>query len=301
MQWFKNVMIYRLTKAIDLSEQTVAKALQAQAFHPCGKHDLSHFGWVAPVAGSDALTFALTGRLFLVAQKEEKILPAAVVKKAFEERLFVREDQEQRKLSKVEKQALKDDVVHELLPQAFSKHQHTALFIDPATGLIVVNAASATRAEAVLALLRKSLGSLPVVPLAFVDDLSAVMTDWIASDTLPERLATLGEAELVSSRDDSVIRCKQQALDSDEMLAHFDAGKLVSKLALEWSERLSAVLASDASLKRVKFSDSLRSQNDDIVKEDVQQRFEADFLLMSDTLLAFVQKLAEEVGGVQES
>ncbi|MBE2897066.1 recombination-associated protein RdgC [Pasteurellaceae bacterium HPA106] len=301
MQWFKNVMIYRLSKEIDLSAQTVGKALLSQAFHPCGKHDVSHFGWLAPLTGSDELLFAHVGRLFLLAQKEEKILPTAVVKKAFEERLFVREDQEQRKLSKVEKQALKDDVVHELLPQAFSKHQQTALFIDPASGLIFINAASATRAEATLALLRKSLGSLPVVPLTFVADLSAVMTDWIAHDTLPEWLNTLGEAELVSSRDESVIRCKQQALDSDEMHAHFDAGKQVSKLALEWEERLSAVLASDTSLKRVKFSDSLREQNDDIVKEDVQQRFEADFLLMSDTLLSFVQKLANDFGGIPES
>ncbi|MBE2895090.1 recombination-associated protein RdgC [Spirabiliibacterium falconis] len=301
MQWFKNVMVYRLTKTIDLSEQTVSKALQAQAFHPCGKHDLSHFGWFAPLAGSDELLFAHAGRLFLIAQKEEKILPAAVVKKAFEERLFEREDQEQRKLSKVEKQALKDDVVHSLLPQAFSKHQQTALFIDPAAGFIFINAASATRAEATLALLRKSLGSLPVVPLAFINEPSAVMTAWIANDELPAWLNTLGEAELISSRDESVIRCKQQELDSDEIQAHFNAGKVVSKLALDWENRLSAVLANDASLKRIKFSDHLRQQNDDIVKEDVQQRFEADFLLMSDTLLTFITQLRDEFGGVLEN
>ena len=37
-------------------------------------------------------------------------------------------------------------------------------------------------AEDALALLRKSLGSLPVVPLAFANEPSTILTDWIVQE-----------------------------------------------------------------------------------------------------------------------
>ena len=44
-----------------------------------------------------------------------------------------------------------------LLPRAFSKNQHTALWIDTENNLIHIDAALSKRAEDALALLRKSL------------------------------------------------------------------------------------------------------------------------------------------------
>ena len=95
-----------------------------------------------------------------------------------------------------------------LLPRAFSKNQHTALWIDMENNLIHIDAASSKRAEDALALLRKSLGSLPVVPLAFANEPSTILTNWILQDNLPHWLLALEEAELRGSQEDSVIRCK---------------------------------------------------------------------------------------------
>ncbi|KAE9526452.1 recombination-associated protein RdgC [Testudinibacter aquarius] len=297
MYWFKNVMVYRLSKKLDWSSQALDAALPHQAFFPCGSHDQSRFGWAPPLNGSDLLHFSVNGQILLLAQKEEKILPAAVIKQALEQRIESVEEKEQRKLSKVEKQTLKDDVINELLPRAFSKKQQTALWIDADNDLVYVNAASAKRAEDTLALLRKSLGSLPVVPLVFANDPATVMTDWIANDNLPQWLTALGEAELTSTTDESVIRCKQQDLASDEMQNHFAAAKQITKLALEWEEHLSFIFAQDCSLKRLKFADTVREKNDDILKEDYAQRFDADFILMSGILAQLSERLLEAFGG----
>ena len=298
MFWFKNAMIYRLTKSLDWSEKTLSDALENNQYHPCNQSEMSKFGWSTPLKGSELLYFTVGKQILLLAQKEEKILPAHVIKRELDARVEKLEQAENRKLKKVEKQTLKDDVVATLLPRAFSKYQQTTLWIDAENNLIYVDAASAKRAEEALALLRKSLGSLPVVPLTFANEPSLVMQEWVAKESIPQWLVSLEEAELRDANN-GVIRCKQQALDSDEILSLVNS-KYVTKLALEWEEHLSFVLNEDCSLKRLKFADQIREKNDDILKEDYAQRFDADFVLMTGILSKLTENLLHDFGGEKE-
>lgn len=296
--WFKNLMSYRLTKSLEWDLTQLQTQLETCRFHPCGVQDQSKFGWSAPLRGSDLLYFSVGKQILLMAQKEEKMLPANVVKRELAHRIESLEEKENRKLKKNEKQTLKDDVVMNLLPRAFSKNQYTALWIDTESGLLHVDAASAKRAEDVLALLRKSLGSLPVVPLAFANEPSTILTDWITQDNLPHWLIALEEAELRGCQEDSVIRCKKQPLENEDILALLQEGKkVVSKLALEWEDTLTFVFNEDGSLKRLKFADSVREKNEDISKEDFAQRFDADFVLMTVILAKLTENLLEAFGG----
>ncbi|QIW16286.1 recombination-associated protein RdgC [Pasteurellaceae bacterium RH1A] len=301
MNWFRNIMIYRLTSQLKLDSKSLEEQLQATRFSPCQAGDLQKFGWSAPLAGSDLLHFAQGQNMFLVSHKEEKLLPSNVVKAEAESRIESLEAKEQRKLKKTEKQAIKDDVVAMLLPRAFSKHQFTALWLDLENQLIYVDAASSKRAEDTLALLRKTLGSLPVVPLSFVLEPREVMTNWVARGHTPAWLNLLEEAELKSFDTDSLIRCKRQDLESQEMESHFQAGKFITKLAIDWESHFSCLLNEDGTLSRLKFADEVREKNDDILKEDKAQRFDADFLLMTEELRLFTAKLLEEFGGIRQN
>lgn len=297
MYWFKNAMIYRLTKSLNLDD--LQSKLNYVAFTPCAPSDSTHFGWTPPLKDSGLLHHTAGGNVLLVAKKETKILPAEVINKELNERIEKTEKAEGRKLNKVEKQTLKDDVITTLLPRAFSKYQYTALWIDTKNDLIYVDASSSNRAEGVLALLRKTLGSLPVVPLAFKNEPAVVMQRWITEGTPSEYLFILNEAELRSMADDGVIKCKDQDLDKDEILTLANQS-FVTKLALDWDEHLSFVLNDDCTLKRLKFADQIREKNDDILKEDVAQRFDADFILMTATLSELVKNLINEFGGEKE-
>ena len=248
MVWFKNLMIYRLTKKIDLSN--LQAVLEKEKFYPCTPNDFSHFGWCSPFQNSDALYLQNGKNILLKVQKEEKILPTAVIKQELDARAIKIEKKEGRKLRKLEKQSLKEDVIATLLPRAFSKNQTTTLWVDTENQLIYVNSASSKRAEDALALLRKSLGSLPVVPLTFANDMSEVMRYWILKDEVPQWVTVEETAEIKGGADEAVISCKKQDLGADEIIAFLQSGKTISKLALDWDEHVSFILKDDATMAR---------------------------------------------------
>ena len=296
MFWFKNVMAYRLTSTVDFSE--IEEALQQYKFTSCEKSDYSHFGWIEPLHNSGLLAHQASGHILLVSCKEEKNLPAYVIKRETEKRIMELEEKEDRKLQKIEKLAIKDGVVSKLLSQAFSKFTHTAIWIDTRKNLIFVDSSSAKRSEDALAFLRTSLGSLPVVPLSFNADISAIMTDWLNNP--PEWDTLLEDCKLKDFNIDNEITFKRQLLEVEEVLNLIGAGNLVISLALQRENHLNFTLNADGTLSKLKFDDVVLGQNDDISNEEAHQRFDADFLLMTSELSQLFELLEKEFNGIKE-
>lgn len=78
---------------------------------------------------------------------------------ALKEKVDEIEAQQMRKVYKKERDQLKDEIVQTLLPRAFIRRSSTFAAIAPSLGLILVDSASAKKAEDLLSTLREALGS----------------------------------------------------------------------------------------------------------------------------------------------
>jgi len=293
--WFKNIKAYQLTQPLSLNDDDLERALSEQAFRPCKSQDLATMGFTSPFAqaGKQGTMFQCTQeRYWITVKKQEKLLPAAVINAELEDMVAKIEMETGSPVGKKAKADLKQEVQTRLLPQAFTKNSYTHGFISLADNLVVVDASADGKAEAFLALVRKAIGSLPVVPFAR-HSLQSELTHWL-TDAAPEGISLLEEAEFKSTDDaGSIIRCKNQPLDSEEISIHLEAGKLVQKVAFEYQDTLTAVIAEDGSLKRIKFTDRLKEETEDIPKDQIEARLDAEFTLMSAELCTFLKFLQQ--------
>ncbi len=294
--WFKNLYVFAFTRPFEWSEQDLEKHLSEHLFTPCGSTELAHTGWVNALGKhGNSTVHTANGDFLLCARKEEKMLPAAVIKDLIEEKMALLEQEQGRKATKKEKEQFKEDITFELLPRAFSRITDTHGYISPKNNIIVINSGSRGKAEDFLALLRKVLGTLPVTSFNPEVAIDETMTNWLTEQSLGSQFQLGMEAELNALGDDgAIIRVKNQDLNSDEIKAHLDAEKYVVKVALEWDESLSFILCDDLAIKRLKFFDVLQEQNDDIDSDDVLTKIDADFTLMAGEINRLIIALLAE-------
>jgi recombination associated protein RdgC len=297
--WFKNARAFRLPRPFDLSPEQLGRKLAGRGFEPCASSQAISMGWVPPLGeDSGQLVHAAAGRLLLCMKREDKLLPAAVVRELLREKIAAIESERERKVYRRERLNLKDEIVQDCLPRAFTRSTRVFAYIDVRANWIFVDAASAARAEELLTLLRECVGSFPVLLPQVNNAPATVMTSWLANRSLPADFEPGRECELRDPGEEGgVVRCRGVDLLSEEVETHLHAGKQVARLALNWDERLHLVLAEDLSLRRLRFADELMKENDQIPEADRAARLDADFALMAAAITALQDRILALFGG----
>ncbi len=295
--WFKNLQLYRLGQPFDLTPEAFEERLLADEFKGCNSMDMLTYGWAPPLGRhGQQLVHAANGYIMICARKEEKIIPAGVVKQLLDDKVAAIEAAEAREIYRREKMRMKEEIIVDLLPRALTRISNLFAYIDVRNDLIIVDSSSAAKAETLIGQLRNTLGRFPATPVKIKQSLSVLMTRWMNGEPLPGDFVLGGDCELKHpDPEGGVINCKHQDLEAGEVRNHIKNGKYAVKLALQWKERLSLVLHEDLSIKRLRFEDVIKETENDA--DDPVSQFDLDYSLMVLELAEFFPQLLAALGG----
>ena len=294
--YFKNLQPYRLSTEWPITAEGLHEQLATKPFHPCGSQDFESRGWVEPC--QDGSLVHESGLDWLVCmQTETKILPPAVVQQEADKRAKEIEEQQGFRLGRKQMKELREQITQELLPRAFTRSRKTYAWINVAAGWLVIDAASQSRAEDVLELLRHSLDTFPLALLRTERSPTSAMADWLAGEA-PEGFTINQDFALQSIAEDRArATFKGHDLEDTHVLEHLEAGRLPIKLAMTFDDRLSFVLTERGEIKRLDFLDVIRDQLKADEHEDAQSIFDAEFALMTGELLRLLPAVVAAMGG----
>ncbi|MBS0194103.1 MAG: recombination-associated protein RdgC [Proteobacteria bacterium] len=279
--FFRNLTFFRFPATLDITH--LESSVPECALKPAGPLELSSRGFVPPFGrDGETLVHRVGDCLWLTVGGEERLLPSVVVNEEAAKKIEAVEQREGRKLGGRARKKIKEDVLHELLPRAFVRPLRTDAYLDLEHGFIAVDTSSRKQAENVVSEVRRALGSFPALPPNAETSPRGMLTGWIAGDALPEGVALGDECELKDPADrGAVVKCQRQELQSDEIAKHLEAGKQVTRLALNFDDHVSFVLGEDLIVRKLKFLDGAVDALENNERDSVAAELDARFALMS--------------------
>jgi recombination associated protein RdgC len=288
---FKQMQIFQISPSQSYFYDELIAKLQSLPFQPCLPSLPISVGWTAPVEEAGRpLAEQINQRLMICMQAEERILPAAVVRQSLKEKVEQLEVTHQRKLGKKEKNALKEEVVMTLLPRSFTKLSRIYAYIDIKHNWLVLATVNKKRTEQFLALFKKTIGE--AIHAIEFKKISPILTQWINHKEHPEAFAIEKKGVLQDTNQKSrVIRCQQQDLFANSISEFIQDGCELKQLAVIWRDSIRFVLSDDFTLRSIKFEDALIEQVKEMEAETRQQKFMADFFMMTESVSSLLQDL----------
>lgn len=317
MALFSNIRFYQVHSPWPTSEETLHEALANQPFKPCGSLTERSSGWEPPAGeGQQSLCRRVGGADLLRLRSQVRLLPPAAIKEALEDRVQEFAGRMGRTPNRKEKRDLKDDLYHELLPQALVKSDRLYGFYLHNEAILAIDTASDKDAERFIDLLREAFGSLLVTPLGFNTPIGEFMTSaYLGSN--PTNFVIGREARM---QDSGNARTSVQWTDFDiadeDVRKHVRHGLQLERLALEFDGALSCVVDRDGVFRKLKLLGIERLEEplgedililnpgsepvDEAAAESALARLDAEFVLFSGILARLLQALKRLLAGYAE-
>jgi recombination associated protein RdgC len=283
---FKNVMVFRLELPAAVDAAQVESALQSSRFEPCGASQEKALGWIEPrgVAHGPLLEI-VGGQWILRLQTEVKIVPASVVKRRAQEQMKQIEASTGRKPGRKEAREIMVDVRLALLPMAFTKQAAVDVWIDWSSGFLVLDCGSQARADEVITCLVKAIDGFALRAIQTQMSPAIAMSQWLASKEPPAGFSVDRECELKASDESkAVVRYARHALDTDEITQHIASGKMPTRLAMTWGDRVSFVLTEALQLKKLAILDVVFEAASALASDRKDDNFDGDVAIATGEL-----------------
>ncbi len=292
-------MVYRMVSAWTMTQTQLEEVLETARFAPCGASQEKSVGWIEPRGQAHgALVEVIDGQWMLRQMVETKAVPGSVVKRKVEERAQQIEASTGRKPGKKEKRELAEDARQSLLPMAFTKQSNVLVWIDPANARLTLDAGSQTKADETMTALVSAIDGLAVQLIDTQTSPAVAMAEWLSTHEAPAGFSVDRECELKAPDESrAVVRYTRHALDTDEVSQHIAMGKVPTRLALTWNNRVSFVLTEAMQLKKVALLDVVLEDKPAAAGDGKDDGFDTDVALITGELRQLLPALMEALGG----
>jgi recombination associated protein RdgC len=298
--WFKNLVVYRIPADCSLDAAAIETRLARIPLQPCGGFDMESRGWVPP-GNAGTLLHTLNHQWLLTLGVNQKLLPAAVIREAAQERADKIAAGQPYPVGRKQMRDIRQQVLTELMPKAFTRRRTISAWIDSVNRWLVVDTAGEKRADEFTEFLLKSLDKLALKRLETAHSAGAAMTGWLASGEAPAGFTIDQDLELRAGDDSkSLVRYVRHDLHGREIRQHIAAGKRATRLGLTWNSRISFVLTEQLQIKRLVFLDILKSEVETqsaTADGGEDEQFDVNFALMSGELAHLLRDLTAALGG----
>ncbi len=289
---FKNAIAYLVTEGFRIDPDILGR----RPALPCEPTQARTAGFAQPCKhASDALVHKIGRHHLICFETEERLLPSAVVAEKVEERIAEITRQQGYQPGRKQLREIKEQVVEELLPRAFTQARRTLAAF--AGRYLIVDTSSPARAESLLEALRSVIGCFPIMPIVTERPINGRMIEWLLGNA-PYRLTVddFAEMEMGDARKPT-ITYKRITLDEDEMQRRIASGYVPRAVAITVGGRLSMKIDDSLCMKQLVALDRMTVEAESA--EDAEEAFDADVALMVGELeTVFDFLIDEELGGL---
>ena len=292
-------MIYRLVAGWPTELATLDDVLGKAHFVECGASQEKSVGWVEPRGHAHGpMVEVIGGQWLLKLMMEVKVVPGSVVKRKVQDQLDHIEATTGRKPGKKEKREISEDARLTLLPMAFSKQSSVQVWVDPTARLLLTDAGSQAKADEVMTWLIKAVDGLVVQLVNTQTSPASAMSGWLSNKEPPQSFSVDRECELKAADESrAVVRYTRHALDTDEVSQHIAMGKVPTRLAMTWNDRVSFVLTEAMQLKKIAFLESVFEGAAASPADGKDDNYDADVAIATGELSQLIPDLLEALGG----
>jgi recombination associated protein RdgC len=288
---FKNLTIFRVVPEWQANLAKAIEQAERKQFVECGASQQKSMGWVAPRAEHGALVESVGGQWIMKVMIEKKSVPASALNKKTDARMKKIEEQTGRKPKRKE---IKDEVLRELLPQAFPKSETVVVWLDPKNRLVSIDVGSTSKADDITTLMVDTFDGFGLTMIQTNLSAATSMSGWLREREAPAGFTIDRDCQLKATDEGkSAVTYAKHGLDIEEVRLHLEQGKLPTKLAMTWDERISFVLTDAMLVKKLHFGDVVFEKP----KAGGDDGFDANAAIATGELSKLIPDLIEALGG----
>lgn len=284
---FKNFVIFNIK---DVKEEDINKITKMKNLKELSSKLTENKGFTNYLYGSNEVVQKVNKKFFFLKFKEEKKdVPNSVVNEILKEKELAYFQENGKPLSSKEKKAIKEEIIHSLLPNAFIKTSYTEGYIDLKNNYLVLNVSGMSKAEKFIAELKQHFDFSfsivePNIPL------SDIMTNWVKENKIPDPFAIEDFCSLYDPVSAGTTDYKKQHIEekNEELLKNLENGKVVKSIKINWHERISFVLTDQLIVKSISYSDSFEENINENLGESSDE-----YALFNATMTILCEDIAE--------